>query len=164
MAVTTQPPASSSRASALADGLDAASLALTTLLERIDVDAWLAVPDPGVWSIGKEAEHVADGSVSHQWRVRLSIGQAKASQGPTIERRVLTSRASPADTIDLIRRTLAQAATLVRSLTDAQLDLPAKPPTGRPHSMAVAVEGMIQHVHHHRAEIESKLRRRTSRR
>ena len=134
-----------------------------SVLEQIDADAWLGIPGPGVWSPGKDAEHVADGSVLHQWSVRLTVGQAKASAKPAVERRQLTSRGSQAETIELIRRTLDEAASFIRGLTDAQLDLATKPARARARSLAETIEGMIGHVDRHRAEIESKLRRRAAR-
>jgi hypothetical protein len=128
------------------------------LLEGIEGQAWLRVPAPGVWSAGKDAEHVADGNVLHQWVVRLTIGQAKASGRPGIERRQLTSARSPAEVIELIRGTLGEAATLIRGLTDAQLELVTKPPKAGAPSLATTIERlMIDHVVHHRREIEAKL-------
>ena len=149
----------SQRATALADRLTGARDALTSLLERVDGQDWLRVPAPGVWSPSKDAEHVADGNVLHQWVVRLTIGQAKASGRPTIERKQLTSGRSPAEVVELVRGTLDEAATLVRGLTDAQLDLPTKPPKAGAPSLAQTIESMmINHVEHHRREIEAKLR------
>ena len=150
----------SPRATALADRLTKARDSLTSVLERIDLDDWLRVPAPGVWSPGKDAEHVADGSVLHQWVVRLTIAQAKASGRPGIEREQLTSSRSPTEVIEQVRATLDQTASLVRALTDAQLDLPTKPPKARSPSLAQTIQGlMIDHVDHHRREIEAKLAR-----
>ena len=152
--------AGSARAATLASDLDEAATAIISVLERIDGPNWLRVPQPGVWSPSKDAEHVADGNVLHQWVVRLTIGQAKASGRPGIERAQLTSSRSPAAVIELVRRTLDDAAALVRSLTDAQLDLQTKPPkTGSP-TLAQTIDAlMIRHVEHHRREIETKLER-----
>jgi uncharacterized damage-inducible protein DinB len=148
----------SPRATALADRLIEARDSLTAVLERIEMREWLRVPEPGVWSPSKEAEHVADGNVLHQWVVRLTIGQAKASGRPGIERKQLTSRRAPAEVIEQVRATLDEAALLVRGLTDAQLDLPTRPPKARTPSLAETIQGlMIDHVDHHRREIDAKL-------
>ena len=148
----------SPRAIALADRLAAARDSLTSVLERVDLDDWLRVPAPGVWSPSKDAEHVADGNVLHQWVVRFTIGQAKASGRPGIERKQLTSGRSPAEVVELVRATLDEAASLVRGLTDAQLDLTTRPPKARAPSLAATIQGlMIDHVDHHRREIEAKL-------
>ena len=145
---------------ALADRLIDAGGSLTALIERIEADEWLRLPAPGAWSPGKDAEHVVDANVYHQWIVRLTIGTAKASSRPAIERAELTSRRSPAETIELVRRTLDDAAALLRGLTDAQLDLVTKPPRAGAASLATTIERvMIGHVDHHRAEIEAKLGR-----
>jgi DinB family protein len=148
------------RATALADRLTDARDTLTSMLERVDGQDWLRVPAPGVWSPSRDAEHVADGNVLHQWVVRFTIGQAKANGRPGVERKQLTSSRSPADVIELVRATLDEAATLVRGLTDAHLDLPTKPPKAGAPSLAEMIEGMmIGHVEHHRREIEAKLGR-----
>ena len=150
----------SQRATVLADRLTEARDALTSLLVRVDGHDWLRVPAPGVWSSSKDAEHVADANILHQWVVRLTIGQAKASGRPSIERRQLTSSRSPAEVIEFVRATLDEAATLVRDLTDAQLDLTTIPPKAGAPSLAKTIQGlMIDHVEHHRREIETKLGR-----
>lgn len=101
---------------------------------------------------------MADANVYHQWIVRLTIGQAKASNRPGIERARLTSSRSPAEAADLVRRTLDDAAALLRGLTEAQLDLAARPPRAGAASLATTIERvMIEHVDHHRADIEAKL-------
>ncbi len=149
---------SSERAIALADRLTDARDSLTSLLERVDGQDWLRVPAPGVWSPSKDAEHVADGNVLHQWVVRLTVGQANVSGRPGIERKQLTSSRSPAEVIELVRATLDEAATLIRELTDAQLALTTKPPKAGAPSLAKTIQGlMIDHVDHHRREIEAKL-------
>jgi hypothetical protein len=153
--------AGSPRSIELADRLTDARDALTSLLERIDGQAWLRVPGPGVWSPSKEAEHVADGNVLHQWVVRLTIGQAKVSLRPGIERTQLTSRRSASEVIEQVRSTLEEASTLIRSLTDDQLGLTTKPPKAGAPTLAWTIQGlMIDHVDHHRREIEAKLRHR----
>jgi uncharacterized damage-inducible protein DinB len=150
----------SPRAIALADRLTEARDALTSVLERIEPDDWLRIPAPGVWSTSKEAEHVADGNVLHQWVVRLTVGQAKVSGRPGIERTQLTSSRSPAEMVEHVRATLDEAASFIRGLTDAQLDLTTRPPKARAPSLATTIQGlMIDHVDHHRREIEAKLGR-----
>jgi hypothetical protein len=150
----------SQRANVLANRLTDARDSLISLLERVDEQDWLRIPGPGVWSPSKDAEHVADANVLHQWVVRLTIGQAKASGRPGIERKQLTSTRASAEVIELVRARLDEAATLVRGLADAQLDLTTKPPKAGAPSLAETIEGlMIGHVEHHRREIEAKLGR-----
>jgi hypothetical protein len=148
----------SARAEKLASNLDDAAAAAIAVLERIPPEHWAWVPAPGVWSPGKDAEHVVDGNVLHQWVVRLTIGQAKASGRPSIERRQLTSTRSPAEVIELVRGTLGEAATLIRGLTDEQLDLVTKPPKAGEPPLATTIERlMIGHVEQHHREIDAKL-------
>ena len=133
----------SPRAIALADRLIEARESLISVLERIDPHDWLRVPAPGVWSPGKDAEHVADGNILHQWVVRLTAGQAKVSARPRIEREQLTSTRSPAEVIGFVRDTLGEAATLVRGLTDDQLDLVTKPPKAGAPLLATTVQRLM---------------------
>ena len=150
--------ATSTRAEKLAKDLESAAESLASLLERIPPEHWTRVPAPDTWSPGKDGEHVADGNVLHQWVVRLTLGQAKVFARPGIERKQLTSSRSQAEVIEFVRGTLAEAATLVRGLTDAQLDLVTKPAKAGAPSLAQTVQRlMIDHVSHHHREIEAKL-------
>jgi hypothetical protein len=148
------------QASALAGRLTDRGVALTSLLERIDIRDWLGIPAAGVWSPSKDAEHVADANAYHQWIVRLTLGETSLARRPRIERKQLTSSRSAAETIEVIQRTLDEAATLLRRLTDRQLQLPTKPPRAGGQTLGQTIERvMIGHVDLHRAEIESKLER-----
>ena len=72
------------------------------VIEPIDDDDWNRVPDPGTWSIGKEAEHVAEAIVYHLWIVRLTIGQKVSSRRPALERKQMTTPLSQHEAADLI--------------------------------------------------------------
>ena len=151
--------AASPRARALAERLRQAAGALIAVVEPIDPDRWSHVPNPGVWSIGKDAEHVADAAVYHQWIVRLTIGEAASSRRPPIERDQMTTDRSPREVVELIRARTEEGANLLLSLTDAQLDLPTKPPRARGQRLAETIERvLIGHYDAHRTEIEAKLR------
>lgn len=148
----------SGRAAAFAERLREAAASLVAVIEAIDEDSWHRVPEPGVWSIGKEAEHVADALVYHQWIVRLTIGQKVSSRRPVLERRHMTSDLSPAETAELIGQRAADGARLLLDLTDEQLELPTRPPRANAQVLAEAIEViLISHVDSHRAEIEAKL-------
>ena len=149
----------SQNAADLASRLEAASSALLVVLGAVPEAAWAGVPRPGTWSIGKEAEHVAEAATSHQWIVRLTIGEAVPSRRPTIERARLTTALSPADAIELIRQRTEEGVVLLRGLTDAQLDLPTRPPRARDERLAATIERvLIGHYDAHRRDIEAKLR------
>jgi uncharacterized damage-inducible protein DinB len=147
------------RADLLAGRLRKAAAALIAVIEPIDLDRWGHVPAPGVWSAGKDAEHVADAAVYHQWIVRLTIGDAVSSRRPAIERDQLTTDRSPDQVVELIRARTEDGASLLLRLTDAQLDLPTKPPRAHGQLLAETIERvLIGHYDAHRAEIEAKLR------
>ena len=149
----------SERAAVLVAQLREATTRVVAVLETIDDDRWRAVQTPGVWSIGKEAAHIADATAYHQWIVRLTIGEKVSSRRPRIERTQMTTDLSPVQVIELIRQRSAEGIQLLGALTDAQLDTPTRPPrhAGR-ELLAVTIERvLIDHYDGHRAEIEAKL-------
>src|SRR5437762_8974454 len=83
--VATSPDRSSSRVTALVERLRQVSEALIGLVGAIESERWMNVPRHGVWSAGKEGEHVADGAGYHQCIVRHSLGQI-ALAPPHLER------------------------------------------------------------------------------
>ena len=148
----------SERAAALASRLNEAASRLIELVESVDAESWGRVPEPGVWSIGKEVEHVAEASGYHQWIVRLTIGEKVSSRRPVLERRELTSRHSPTEMIAMIRERTDEGARLIQSLSDEQLDLPTRPPRARGQRLAETIEQvLIAHHDGHRGDIERKL-------
>jgi hypothetical protein len=111
-----------------------------------------------VWSPSKDAEHVADATLYHQWFVRMSLGQKVGSQRPKLERDQLKGRWSRAETIDSIRSRAEEIASFITSLSESQLSLPPRPPRARLRTVAELIEAvMIQHVDSHRQDIETKL-------
>jgi uncharacterized damage-inducible protein DinB len=149
----------SPRARALAERLNDASAGLITVVESVDLQQWRRVPAPGVWSIGKEAEHVADAATNHQWIVRLTIGDKVSSRRPPIERSELTTGLTQREAIERIQARTEDGARLLLGLTDVQLDLPTKPPRARGERLAQTIDRvLIGHYDAHRSEIEAKLR------
>ena len=149
----------SSAARTLASRLRSAADALVAVIEPIDDDDWNRVPAPGTWSIGKEAEHVAEAAGYHQWIVRLSIGEKVSSRRPVLERRQMTSVLSPREAAELIRQRADEGARLLLDLTDAQLALPTRPPRATAQVVADAIDQiLISHIDTHREAIEAKLR------
>ena len=129
------------------------------LLEDVPPDRWMRIPSPGVWSVGKDVEHLAEAAVYHQWIIRMTIGQEVSSRRPRLERDHLTTDLTPLDAVDLLRQRTEEGVSLIRSLTDAQLELPTRPPRARDQNLAETVERvLIGHYRVHHRDIESKLR------
>lgn len=148
------------RHAVLAHNLRRAGTALIDLVQEIDPGNWSHVPGPGVWSAGKEAEHIAEAVAYHLWIVRRTTGQQVPSRRPALERDELTSRLSQSEVADLLRERVKEGVGLIGSLTDQQLALPTRPPRAKGEVLAGTIERvLIGHIHIHRQEIESKLQR-----
>jgi hypothetical protein len=149
----------SDRATGLAARLREAAAGLVAAIEPIDNRHWQLVSEPGIWSIGKDAEHVAEAAVYHEWIVRLTIGEKVSSRRPGLERKQMTSDLSRAEVVDLIRQRAEEGARLLSDLTDDQLDLPTRPPRANAQLLAETIDRvLIGHHDTHRAAIETKLR------
>ena len=151
--------ASPARAKQLEADLGVAAGALASLLEGIDPESWSYRPGASVWSIGKDAAHVAEAAVYHQWIVRLTIGEKVSSRRPAIERRELTTAMTAQQVIDLIRVRTDEGRALISGLSDDQLTMPTRPPRARAPVLADTIERvLIGHYDAHRRDIERKLR------
>ena len=143
----------------LAARLEAAATALIAIIADLEPDRWRHIPAPGVWAIGKDAEHVIEAAGYHQWIVRLTIGQKVSSRRPVLERKRLTTDLSPAEAVALLRRRTEEGAELILGLTDEQLDLPTRPPRARSQNLAETIDlVLIGHHDGHRGDIEAKRR------
>jgi uncharacterized damage-inducible protein DinB len=152
-------PVGSTRAAALAVQLGQAAEAVIALIEDVPPDRWMRVPSPGIWSVGKDVEHLAEAAVYHQWMIRMTIGQPVSSRRPMLERDRLTTDLSSPDAVDLLRQRTEQGANLIRALTDEHLELPTRPPRANGEKLAETVERvLIGHLCAHREDISSKLR------
>ena len=153
--------ARSERAATLAARLDDAASALIAVIADTQPERWLHVPAPGVWAIGKDAEHVIEAAGYHQWIVRLTIGQKVSSRRPVLERKRLITDLSPQEAVVQLRRRTDEGAELILGLTDEQLNLPTRPPRARSQALAETIElVLIGHYGAHRGDIEAKSRRR----
>jgi uncharacterized damage-inducible protein DinB len=144
----------------LIEQLHQASEALIGLLNTVDDERWSGQPCAGVWSIGKDAEHVADGNALHRWIVRVTLGEDSPRKRPAVERQLMTARGTRTETIALLQRATKESAALIARLTNEQLKLEAKPTSSRPRPLAEMIERtLIGHIHHHQEEIQAKLHR-----
>jgi DinB superfamily len=146
------------RAQVLAAELRATADALIAVVAAIEPEHWSHVRKPGEWSPGKDAEHAADAAAMHLWHVCLALGEPQPDP-PVIERARLTAVRSQAHVVALLRTCAETGARLIEGLTDAQLELPAKPPRRPPRTVAdIVARPLIRHLATHREEIELKLR------
>ncbi len=151
--------AASARGLALAARLEDVSSQLVDLLLWVGPDAWSSVPAPGVWSVGKDAEHVAEAAAYHQWIVQRTIGAKVASRWPSLERTQLTSSRSQVAAVDLIRMRTEEGQRLLLGLTDEQLDLATRPPRAQGQRLVETIERvLIGHYAAHQGDVEAKLR------
>jgi uncharacterized damage-inducible protein DinB len=138
--------------------LRVAAEALISVLQRIEPECWMYIPDSSVWSVGKDAAHVAEAAVYHQWIVRRTVGERVSSKRPGIERRELTTTMTAQEAVDLIRRRTEEGAALIGGLSDDQLALPTRPPrTGAPTLADLIAHVLVRHYDGHRRDIERKL-------
>lgn len=151
--------ARSERAATLAARLDEAAAELIAVLARAEPGPWRHIPAPGVWSIGKDAEHVIEAAAYHQWIVRLTIGHKVPSRKPVLERSRLTTDLSPQGAAAALRRRSDEGIELILGLADEQLGLPTRPPRARGQVLAETIElVLIGHYDGHRDQIEAKVR------
>jgi uncharacterized damage-inducible protein DinB len=148
------------RAAALAVELEAAADAVIALVADVQPDDWTRVPGPGVWSVGKDVEHLLEAAVYHQWIVRMTIGRPVSSRRPQLERKRLTTDLSSGEAIDLLRRRTADGVALIQTLTADRLDLPTRPPRARDQTLQDTIERvLIGHYRVHGTDIARKLGR-----
>jgi len=153
--------AGSARAIHLADKLREAASAVIATIAQTAPEHWGLAPGPGVWSIGKDVEHVIEAAAYHQWIVRRTIGDRVSSRRPVLERARLTTELSPREAIHLVQARTEEGAALLMGLTDAQLDLPTVPPRARSQRLEATIESvLIAHYDAHRRDIEAKQKNR----
>lgn len=139
--------------------LRAAAAALVQVLEGIEPERWKRLPDPPAWSIGKDAAHVAEAAVYHQWIIQLTIGEPVSSRRPAIERKERATALTVREAIDLILVRTDDSAALIAALTGEQLALLTRPPRAGAATLAETIERvMVGHYEQHRREIARKLR------
>ena len=147
------------RAEELVSRLRRAGAELVALIEQVDERLWRRSPGQAIWSISKEAEHVADAALLHQWFVRLTAGEKVPSRRPAIERARMASDRSPAEVAALVRARTDEGERLIIGLSDEQIERPTRPPRARNQRLAETIElTLIGHYDVHRLSIEAKLR------
>ena len=146
------------RATQLVMRLQAVSDALIALIEGMDPELWTELPQPGVWSPSKDAEHVAEAAAYHQWIVQRTLGQNVLAR-PSIERKLMVARLPRPEVVDLLRQRTQASADLVRGFSTQQLDRPVRPPRARAQRLGEMIDAvLIGHYHTHYEAIAAKLR------
>ena len=150
----------SERATLLAKELREAGDALVQAISRLDDEQWGYLPGDGVWSPGKDAEHVVSGGAYHRWLVRTALGESPDRRAGT-RREVMTAELSREEGVADLRRSTEESAQLVGGLSDDQLGLAAAPlGDGPPRTVEQLVERqMIGHYREHLWSIHHKTRR-----
>ena len=142
----------------LAAELRAACEALVGCLEAIDPARWSLISDASTWSIGKDAEHVAEAAGYHLWIVRRTIGQRVASQRPRLERSHLTTPLTIPEAVGRLRARTEEGRALIEALGPAELSLPTRPARAGDETLGVTIERvLIGHYGTHQRDIERKL-------
>ena len=146
------------RTAALAARVRAAGAAFVDAVERLDDTAWDHVPEEGVWSAGKDAEHVISGAQFHQRLVRNTVAGAEPARGGGTRRDVMIAETTKAEVLAGLREEIEASARLVESLDDDSLALSAPPQSnGLPRTLEQVIVGqMIGHYDEHRANLEAK--------
>lgn len=145
----------------LAELLHSAAAEVVSLLAAVPTDDWDRVPGPGVWSIGKDAEHLSEAAVFHQWIVRRTLGLAAPARRPAMERVRLKTELSPRAAAELLDRRTGESVDLILTLSDEDLGRPTRPQrAGNPPLAATIERVLVGHYRVHREAIEAKLRDR----
>jgi hypothetical protein len=152
------------RAEALAKQFEEASQAMTDALGRLTDADWRKMTSAEKWSVGVAAHHVATG---HAGIANLIKAVASGQSVPGLTMAKLDemnaqharehANCTKAETLALHKKNSAAAATVVRGLSDAELDRSGAVLTGMPPMTAnQAVERiLINHVNEHLRSIRA---------
>jgi hypothetical protein len=152
------------RAEKLASKFDESCRELNQVVERLSDADWKKVTSAEKWPVGVVAHHVAGG---HARISRLVQLVAKGQPVPHLTRDMVNennakhakehAHTGKAETLELLRTNGANATSMVRGLSDAELDRSGTVLSGMPPVTAVqAIEGiLINHVHEHLRSIKA---------
>jgi uncharacterized damage-inducible protein DinB len=152
------------RAQALADRFEAANREIISTVEKCSDAEWRTKCAGETWSVGVVAHHVAE---SHAGIARIIQTIAAGQPLPSVTTEMIDQRnaqhaqqqanCTKQETLDLLRKNGASAATTVRGLCDEQLQRSGTLRAG-PMSAEQVVEGiLIGHVKGHLASIRSAI-------
>jgi uncharacterized protein (TIGR03083 family) len=153
----------SDRARALADDFERANGELTQLVEGLSDANWTTRTEAERWTVAATARHIAAAHAFIALRVKavaeqqplppMPPGGLDAGNAADAQQYM---NVPPAEVLDLLRTNGAEAATLVRGLSDEQLDRAFSRPTGETMTLASLIEnGLIGHLNGHQGSIRS---------
>ncbi|OLB05717.1 MAG: hypothetical protein DMD98_11845 [Candidatus Rokuibacteriota bacterium] len=152
------------RADALAKRFEEATKAVTDILTRLSDADWKKLTGGEKWSVGVVAHHVAMG---HAGISNLVKSVASGKSVPSMTRAQLDqmnaqhakehAQCTKAETLELHKKNAAAAATMVRGLSDAELDRTGGVLIGMPpmSTQQVVEQVLINHVNEHLGSIRA---------
>jgi hypothetical protein len=148
----------------LARQLEQVAERFITFIESIEPAAWDRQGTPDEWAPSKDAEHVLEATVMHQWVVRRSLGHKTTSTRPPVERAHMTACMPQHHLVQRLRDCTQEGIELISGLTPEQLQTPVKSASAKKRTVQNFIEGpLIGHFETHRMEIAKKLKTATKR-
>ena len=151
------------RAEELAGKYDQACREFSTVIEKLSDAQWKTSTGSEQWTVGVVAHHVAGGHAGISGLINL-IAKGQPLPGLTMEmihqgnaqHAKEHANVAKAETLALHRDNAAKATTIVRGLSDVELDRSAKVLGERQMTAAQAIEGiLINHVREHLRSIQT---------
>ncbi len=154
------------RAEKLASKFDESCRELNTVVEELSDADWMKVTSAEKWPVGVVAHHVAGGHARVSGLVQLvakgqpvphlTMDMVNENNAKRAEEHAATTKAA---TLALLKTNGANAASIVRGLSDAELDRSGTVLVGMPPMTAAqAIERiLINHVHEHLGSIRATI-------
>ena len=155
------------RADALAKRFEEASQAMTDAVTRLSDADWKKTTSAEKWSVGVVAHHVAQGHAGISRLVKTiaggqSVGNFTMAMIDEMNAKHAKEHAgcTKAETLELHKTNAAAAASLVRGLSDAELDRSGSVLSGMPAmtTQQVVERILINHINEHLGSIQATVR------
>lgn len=143
----------------LAQRLDDTAERFITFIESIGPAAWDRQRNPTEWAPSKDAEHVLEGAIMHQWVIRRSLGHKTTSARPPVERARMTASMPQQQVAERLRACTQEGISLISVLTPEQLQTQVKSASAKKRTVHDFIERtLIGHYESHRLAITTKLK------
>jgi len=153
------------RAEQLASKFDQSCQEFNTVVEKLNDAEWKKVTEAEKWSVGVVAHHVAGGCAAIAGLVER-VAKGQPLPGLTMEQ-IHENNAkhakefagvTKAETLALLKTNGANASSIVRALSDAELDRSATLLGGRSMTAAQVIEGiLVNHINEHLGNIRATI-------